>query len=345
MRERVVILGAAGFIGRVLRKHLGGRYALTSVDREWRSPPGEAYERQLTMDVGDPAAVEQLMVDMELEGNNLAGVIDLVAHYDFKNKPDPRYRSVETGLEILLKRMGERLASHVPFLYASSMASLEPTEPGRKLSEQSPRAGHWAYPAHKVRCEKIMEAADIPQPRVQLVLAAVYSDWCELVPLYKQIERVRASTLANFYPGPTDRGLTYVHVEDVARAFERALVVGRGSNGVMRQLVGEDAPVTYQQIQDTASEIFHGNKGTVLRVPRILAKTGAAVLGAVGSEDFIKPWMIDFAGEHFEFDLSSTRSVLDWNPRHDLQLELAPMIQRAHGDPERWRTLNDARPY
>jgi dihydroflavonol-4-reductase len=345
MRERVVILGAAGFVGRALRKQLGSRYALSSVDRAWTEPPEEAFERQLEMDVGDPAAVDALVRDMELEGNNLAGIIDLVAHYDFKNKGDPRYQSVETGLEHLLQRMGERLPTHVPFVYASSMANMEPTEPGRRLTEESPRAGFWAYPAHKLRCEKILEAAEIPQPRVELVLAGVYSDWCELVPLYKQIERVRSSSLAGFYPGPIDRGICYVHVDDVARAFDKALTAARGREGVMRQLVGEPDPVTYRTIQETASEIFHGTKGKVIRVPRFLAKAGAAVLDLFGVDDFIKPWMIKFAGEHFELDLSSTREVLNWTPNHDIHRELAPMIRRAHEHPDHWRELNDRRPY
>lgn len=339
MRERVVVLGASGFIGQALFDRLSPRYEVLGVDLQ-PSPRRPVTQADLT----DPDQIDELVQAWAQGPGRLAGIIDLVAHYDFHNRPqDPRYGQVEAGLSHLLMRMKQELPDDVPFLFASSMASLQPTDPGRPQTEDSPRFGAWAYPAHKLRCEQILEAADIPQPRVELVLAAVYSDWCELVPLFFQLERIRNQSLsAHVYPGAVDRGLTYVHLTEVARAFEMALVVRQP--GIHRYLVGERRPATYQEIQRLATEAFTGRRKRLFRVPKPLARTGAAVLSGLKAEPFVQPWMVDFAGEHFEFDTTRIREELGFVAEGHLLERLPGMVERAKRDPEAWKSRNEARP-
>ncbi|MFB6375783.1 MAG: hypothetical protein ABEN55_22330 [Bradymonadaceae bacterium] len=177
------------------------------------------------------------------------------------------------------------------------MAALAPTEPGDPLDADSPRSGGWAYPSHKRDAEDRLESADLPHPRVELVLAGVYSKWCELVPLYHQIERVaRGSMQPRLYPGPVDRGLTYVHVDAAADAFLRAVETFAGDGGLHRLLVGEDRPVTYRQINRAAGRAFDRRAMPISRVPAPLARTGALLLlwlGLLrGAPPFIRPWMV-----------------------------------------------------
>jgi nucleoside-diphosphate-sugar epimerase len=348
-RELVIVLGAEGFIGRAIRRRIGDRYRVVCVDKE---PPTEvgANERRLQLDMGKAGDIDALFSALGGEPQRVAGVLDLVAYYDFKNEPDERYGEIEEGLGVLLERCGRDLPADAPFVYASSMAALEPTEPGTKLGPDAPRSGAWAYTAHKVRCEQILEAADVPQPRVELVLAGVYSAWCELVPLYQQIERVRrASIERHFYPGPVDRGFPYVHVDDAAAAFEAAVTRCRGRSGVHRYMVGEDEPVTYRKVQDVAARTIHGAGGGIRRVPKFVARQGARMMGGLaqlkGDRAFIQPWMIDYAGEHFELDTDATRAELGWSPRHDMHAELPDICARARDNPEEWRRRNDARPF
>jgi UDP-glucose 4-epimerase len=230
------------------------------------------------------------------------------------------------------------------------MAAMAPGEPGEQLRPDSPRAGGWAYPRHKRAAEEVIEAAELPHPRVELVLAAVYSDWCELVPMYRQIERVADHSMqALVYPGPVDRGLTYVHVDAVADAFVRAVEAFAGDGGMHRLLVGEDQPVTYRQINDAASRAFGYGERPVYRVPAVLARLGAAVFGwwarLRGREPFIRPWMIEMAGEHFEFDLTETRRRLGWEPGGYLGERLDRICRRAAVHRRVWRAKNEARPW
>ena len=356
MAKSLLILGSAGFIGTAIRRAAAAEYELLSVDLV--ATPAAAGltgvarvvgEERYEVDLGSPEEIDGLWTDAQLDGRDIAAVIHLAAYYDFRNQPDPRYDRVVRGLAHLLRRLGESLRSDVPFLYASSMAAMAPTEPGQKQAADSPRAGIWAYPRHKCEAEATIEAAAIPQPRVELVLAAVYSKWCELVPLYQHIEQAaRRSPLSSLYPGPVDRGLTYVHLSSVAEAFLRSVDAFKGKSGVHRLLIGEDRPVTYLQIHRAAQRAFRRRQGRIRRIPKWLARVGARILvwmgKLFGKTPFIHPWMVDLAGEHFEFDLRPTRQLLEWQPDGYLGDRLDDLCDRAVIHREIWLAKNESRP-
>lgn len=356
--DTVLILGAQGFIGTELRRHLAPRRRLLSVDvrpgdpiRSHVGSDGLCQEKLFQTDLGDPRQIDELFEAIpESDLERLRGVVHLAAYYDFKNKPDRRYDRLHLALDHLLRRIEERVPEGVPLVYASSMASMAPTEPGEPLSEYSPRLGAWAYPAFKIKAEDVLRDAELERATVELVLAGVYSNLCELVPLFKQIELVRSHSFEKyFYPGPVDRGLTYVHVEEVTRAFEKAMETFFGERGVERFLIGQESPVTYREIHDRAGQAFFGKKLPIQRIPRPLAYMGAKVLGAaaskIGKRRFIQPWMIEFAGEHFEFDLSHTRDDLGWSPRRSLHDDLDRILQLAAFHPDVWLEVNEQRPW
>jgi nucleoside-diphosphate-sugar epimerase len=355
MAKSLLILGSAGFIGTAIRRAAAADYELLSVDLV--ATPAAAGltgvarvvgEERYAVDLGSPEEIDGLWTDAHLDARDIAAVIHLAAYYDFRNRPDPRYDRLVQGLAHLLKRLGDALDPDIPFLYASSMAAMAPTDPGQKQVADSPRAGLWEYPRHKREAEATIEAAAIPQPRVELVLAAVYSKWCELVPLYQHIEQVaRRSPLSSLYPGSVDRGLTYVHLSSVAEAFLRSIDAFRGRSGVHRLLIGEDRPVTYFQIHRAAQRAFGRRQGRIRRIPKWLARVGAQILvwmgQLFGKSSFIHPWMIDFAGEHFEFDLRPTRQLLEWQPDGYLGDRLVGICERAAIHREIWLAKNEAR--
>ena len=356
-RESVLILGAAGFIATELRRQLADRYRLLSLDLRRPIPVAsllgtalDSEELVLEVDLGNPDALDEAWDALAPHRDSIAGVVHLAAHYDFLNEPDPRYERLQETLPRLLQKLSDDLSPGTPFVYASSMASLAPTEPGERQTEQSPRLGAWQYPASKIAMEDILDATETPHPVLQLVLAAVYSDRCELVPLYQQIERVAGPSPEKFfYPGPADRGLTYVHVRDCARAFDEAIQRFRGTDGDHRFLIGETGPVTYAEIHTRASLAFHGKDLPLFRIPKLLAKTGAHVLDGlgklIGKRRFVQPWMVFFAGEHFEFDLSHTRDGLGWEPTVELHDRLDRMLDFAAHHHDLWRAINEQRPW
>jgi len=171
-----------------------------------------------------------------------------------------------------------------------------------------------------------------------------------LVPLLRQVGRVRSRRVeAVLYPGDVDRGLTYVHVDEVAAACIASRSELRGEARVGRLLIGEGAPVTYRDIHERSSLAFHAAVLPLLPVPMWLAWFGAAALGwlgdRIGIRRFLRPWMVQFAGEHFEFSLQETQEAIDWAPQHQLRDVLDDILDFAATHPELWLEINRARPW
>ncbi|MBM4251347.1 MAG: NAD(P)-dependent oxidoreductase [Deltaproteobacteria bacterium] len=342
-KPTLMITGAAGFIGTALRQCLRVEYDLICIDL-LPAPSLSSGEEWHQMDVTDVASVERLLRRLQ---KPLSGLIHLAWYYDFSNLPHPRYQAAADSMATLVAAFGRYAASDAPFIFASSMAAMAPTVPGVKQTAASPRSAAWQYPASKVRGEKALRSVTITQPVVELVFAGVYSDACELVPLFQSIERIRRGNIQSwFFPGRTDRGLTYVHVDDVTRAIRSALRASYPTPRlIQRLLVGEARPVTNQEIFDAASAAFGRVRVPILKVPPFLAWLGAQVIGLFSRSNFVKPWMIAFAEEHFEFDLAHTEAVIGWTPQKRLLDTLPTMLAMASGDTDMWLSRNERRPW
>ena len=348
-RSSVLILGASGFIGRAVQQQLSSDHELITADLQPNALNDVSSEHHI-IDQGNPEDVARLLSALEHHCDRLVGVVHLTAYYDFRNQPDKRYAQLEQTFPQLLRGLDALLPAGVPILHSSSMAAMAPTEPGSPLSASSPRMGSWAYPQHKLAMERILESCELNRPVAELVLAGVYSDRAELVPLFQQIERLRRRRPeALFFPGNADRGLTYVHVDDAADAFARALTRLRDQAQVHRLLIGESSAVTYREIHERASQEFHGYHLPLVWVPRWLAAAGADVLGwlgdRVGIRRFLRAWMVPYAGEHFEFDLGPTERSIGWRPRVHLSERLPTILHLAKRDPKEWLAVNQARPW
>ena len=74
-----------------------------------------------------------------------------------------------------------------------------------------------------------------------------------------------------------------------------------------------------------------------------IAKAGAYVQGAFASEEepqFIKPWMIDIADDHYAASITHARQALGWAPRHRLRDTLPEMIAFLKSDPTAFYRTN-----
>ena len=338
-----MITGAAGMIGTALREFLIPQYDLICVDLLPAPSPltGVQWHQR---DVTDIQAINHLFQGLQ---KPLSGLIHLAWYYDFSNLPHPRYQAAVDSLPALVEAFGRNANLEAPFIFASSMAAMAPTVPGVKQTPESPRSEAWQYPASKVRGERALRTISIAQPIVEFVLAGVYSDFCELVPLFQSIERIRRGSIQSwFFPGRTDRGLTYVHVADVSRAMGCALqATYPKSQTIHRLLVGEATPVTNQEIFSAACTAFHRRQVPIIKVPPSLAKFGAWMIGLINNKNFVQPWMIPFAEEHFEFDLSRTGQVIGWTPTRHLVDTLPTMLSLASCRTSQWLMRNGQRPW
>ncbi len=338
--------GADGLLGTAVRKRLATDFDLVSLDCKATAPVHRG-EHTFRVDLGDPPSLEVCWDNLPFAKTSLAGIIHCAAYYDFTNGPNEKYARLEAGLKRLLELFSRDVPPESVFVYPSSMAALAPTEPGKPLNAHSPKAGLWEYPKSKVRMEALLDNYSGPHAVVQLVLAGIYTDHCELVPLYHWIELSAHSLLGSFYPANADRGLTYVHLEDAAEALVRALHTK--ARGHHRYLVGEKAAVPYRTVRDETLKAFRRWPWPLTWVPRAVAFWGAWAMCAwgkwFGKQVFLQPWMIAFAGEHFEFDVSETEKGLDWRPKRSMAQVLPGMLAHKKANPGLWYELNRRRPW
>jgi nucleoside-diphosphate-sugar epimerase len=127
-----------------------------------------------------------------------------------------------------------------------------------------------------------------------------------------------------------------VHLDDLADLF-RKTVDRRAQLGEYEVfLVAEPDVVSYAELQDELGELIHGDEWPTIRIPKFVAKVGAYVKNKLASEDepeFIKPWMIDLADDHYEPDISKARSKLGWEPQYRLRQTLPAIVASLKKDP------------
>jgi hypothetical protein len=98
--------------------------------------------------------------------------------------------------------------------------------------------------------------------------------------------------------------------------------------------------MSYGELQRAISRHLHGREWQTYRIPKWMAKMGAAVQNRLDPDAFIRPWMIDRADDHYPLDISGARTLLGWEPQHSLRKVLPVMLDHLKADPERWYREN-----
>ena len=363
MKGKILITGALGFIGRYLIKNCFKDYDVLAVDNK---KPEKNFDKETSVfqlysvDLRDSKSIQRFWKQIEPFHQEIEAIIHLAAYYDFSNKPHPNYLKLQSGLKILLNLMEKDLPKSCSFISASSMASFRSTVPGMPLTEHSPRSLAWEYPKSKVFNEAIIDNFKTKKVKVHLILAAVYSDFCELVPLYQSIELLRSKKIQSyFYPGPLKSGLTYLHITDAGKAFEEALsfskkakiknLADQNKKNNHRFLIGEERAFTYEDIHRKVTLYFNKKFKYIFRITKFVASIGYLILWPLSffqkRSSFIKLWMIPFSGEHFEFDLKVSKKELNWKPQKLIHEEFPSILEKAKTNKDKWHELNQKRPW
>jgi len=348
----VLVTGAGGRIGTaVCRRLLAEGCRIFGVERPGGSgiPDGVA---ALRADLSEPGAPSEVLERVRhAVGPRLAAVVHLAAFYDFSGEPSPLYESLNVGSTAQLLHELNRQGFDVGrFVFASTLHVHAPgRRPGERLTEDSPLAPPWAYPASKLAAEEAVSRERGAVPAVRLRIAGVYDDGCHSLPLSHQIRRVHARALsAHFYPANPFLGQAYVHLDDVINAIIGCIARTTDLPPDAALLFGEEHPAGYQELQARLSRLIHHEYWTTLQVPAWAARLGAwarevapgAVVPLLG-DDFLHPWMIDRAGDHYAVDCSRARALLDWSPRRRVLDTLPAMVAALRRDPAAFYAEHD----
>lgn len=341
----VVVTGSSGFIGSALINAFAGKFALVGFDRMASHAPPPAAECvciDLTSEAGVKGAFERVRIAY---GNRIASVIHLAAYYDLSGEPSPLYEEITVrGTERLLRHLKEFQVEQ--FIFTSTMLVHAPAEPGHRIDETSPIDPRWPYPMSKVETEALIRKEHGDIPVVLLRLAGVYDNRGHNAFLSQQIARIyERQILGHLYSGDVRRGQAFVHLADVGTALHLLIEKRKELPHELPLLVGEPETLSYDQIQRAVGQLLHGENWRTREIPKILARTGAWIETEILQEEpFIKPWMVDFADDHYELDISRARNLLGWESGHSLRATLPVMIDALKADPVAWYRDNKLNP-
>lgn len=338
----VLVTGAGGFIAAALIARLGEHYTVVGLDRAGPpDPPPPA--AAINIDLGSDEAVRTALDEVRARyGNRIASVIHLAAYYDITGEPNPLYDKITVqGTRRLID--GLQSFEVEQFVFASTMLVHEPTAtPEERINEESPIGASWAYPQSKVDTEALLHGRHGKIPVVYLRPAGVYDDEGRSAFLAQQISQIYEHRLiSHFYPGMLCAAQSSVHRDDLADAVLRLVDRRHDLSSELPLLIGEPDAPSYGEIQDIVGEALHGEGWKTIRIPQPLAKAGIVLQNeAIGDGDFIQPWMIDSSNDHYILDISRARSLLGWEPRHNLRETLPTIVAALKRHPRAWYRNN-----
>lgn len=339
MSKKVIVTGSSGFVGTRLCRALAKKYEVYAIDIV--KPSSDAGDINfIQLDLRNKKEIKAFFDGFEGECYSL---INLAAYYDFSNKPSENYTRLIESLPTLFNCFQSIKSPDAKFIQASSMAAIKPCLPGEKITSDGERLAPWRYPEFKIFCENTLRDMDSDGSYVEVVLAAIYSDYAELVPLY-QLLMVQKNCGINrfFYPGKLDRGLTYLHINDAVDFFMHLLDL---ENPPSRILVGEDEAYSHGEIFRVSDEFLYGFKIPKFPVPKFIAKIGSKVLLKLNPNEFIQPWMIALSDEYFSFDMSETKRQTGWKAKHYIGKKMDTILTNMKNDAQVFEERNKLRPW
>lgn len=338
-KEVVVVTGSSGLIGTAVIKRLAQDYQMVGLDNVgFPYPPREAecVSFDITSDESMARSFDRIRYAY---GNRIVSVIHLAAYYSFSTQSSPLYETITVqGTKRLLRFLRDFEVEQ--FIFSSSMLVYKPSSPGIDINEDWPLEPQWDYPKSKVATEEIIKDYRGDIPAVMLRVAGVYNEEGHSIPIANQIQRVYERQItARLYPGDTSHGSTFVHLDDVVSAIVKALEKRKKLPAELTLNIGGDDILSYREMQEIISYEIFGKKMPIVEIPKLVAKAGAKAQNLIGNS-FIKPWMVDLAGDHYQLNSEKAKEWLDWQPEHTLRNTLPLMIANLKKDPEAFYALN-----
>lgn len=340
--EIVLITGSSGFIGSAIIRKFADRFRLIGLDRAGPPhppPPAECIEVDLTSSGSVDAAVEHVR---SRHGSSIASVIHLAAYFDLTGEPNRKYQEITAGgTERLLRALQPFAVEQL--IFASSMLVHAPGKPDQLINEDWPLDPKLPYRESKIETERLIHAQRGSIPVVFARPAGVYDDLCHSAFLAQQIARIyERNPKGHVYPGDLETGQSFIHVDDLADALLRLVERRAQLPAELPLLLGEPEVLGVGEMQRMMGRLLHGEDWETWQIPKSLARAGAWVEDRViGEDQFIKPWMVDIADDHYAIDIGRARALLDWAPTHSLRTTLPRMVSALKADPVGWYKTNE----
>jgi nucleoside-diphosphate-sugar epimerase len=349
----VVITGASGFLGSAVCIDLAKDFIVIAIDRR---EPSEQLRKAAPqaiwhiLDIADNQAISEVLAITRNDFGQIDFLIHFAAYYDFGNDWIEEYQKTNVnGTANLLD--ASKKAGVKRFIFASSIAAMEPPGSGSFLTEESPTSEFTPYSKSKSLGENLLAEMSAEVPCIILRIAGVFSDWCELPPLYSLINLWTSKfPFGCIMPGRGESGIPYIHINDLVSLMRKCILLHDELGPINIFLASQHGTVLHEQLFHAirSSGGYSGNLRPI-HIPRKIAKFGVGLRRALGTFSghmpYEHPWMLDYVDKPWTTDTSKTRRILDWDCTPELGiLTKIPDIQgNFKRDRKGWEERNIAR--
>jgi nucleoside-diphosphate-sugar epimerase len=347
-KNTVLITGASGFIGTALIARLRKQYYIIGIDKVLHKDRDSSV-LWYKVDISDKKHLNETLREIkEKVSSKIDYVFHLAAYYDMLNEENEMYRKTnEIGTRYLLDNLIDFDVNN--FIFTSSTIVMKPTKGDEKLNEESALSTKLYYGKSKIAGEKIVLEKKEKIRTTIFRLSGVYSNDCRLIPLANQIAFTwRKDFGYKILPGKGEGGISYVHIEDVLDAFEKAMFMAKQIPSGSIFVLSEDEYVSINNLYNKIFCEIYGKKLNPIHLPKWLVCFFVYITNKfyliLGREFFFRPWMINLTDKKYRFDIDNAKRMLNWYPRFLLKEYIKVIIKNLKNDPKRWFEINKIAP-
>ncbi len=346
----IVITGSSGYLGSALCADLGRDHHVVGIDRR---PPGPALRQAAphavweNLDISDAAAVSDAFQRTAHGSGGIDVVIHFAVYYHYGRRWRTEYdRHNIQGTRHILEAAHRAGTGRI--IFAASIASLIPPPLGVSLTEAAADMADFPYCRSKAAGERLCAERLDDLPAVVIRIGGVFSDWCELPPLYSLIRLWnQPDPFGRCIPGRGQTGFPYIHRHELVR-FVRRVIEKKASLSRHEVLfASEDGCTCHADLFRPIRRLCGPSRSLKpIYVPPVLAAAflylKLAVNGLLARTTYEQPWMLAYIDRPLRVDTSCTRQKLDWKPREDHTIlnRLPVVMENFRRHPRHWKLRN-----
>ncbi len=347
----IVLSGASGFIGSEVLNSLKEEYYFYALARRSQKAAGIPVHPNILwirVDIANEPEIDKVFTEIVSNGG-ADYFIHLAGFYDFENKPNPEYtRTNVVGTRIVLQAAVKLNLKR--FVFASSLATIKFFDSERLINEHSISDAEYPYARSKQSGEKLVKEYSKHFPCTTIRLAAIFSDWCEYLPLYWLL----TVWLSNRWDrrllvGQGTAAIPYLHITDLISLFN--CVLKRVGELPVYHILNASPRTSASQrtLFKAAHHYSYFHPVEPVYIPKWFAAMGIIFRNLVGkitgNQPFERLWMMKYVDKQLIVDSIETEKLVHWKPTKRLGItrRLLFLIAKMKSNPFEWHYKNKKR--
>ncbi len=334
MGYTILITGATGYLGSALCVALSGDHNVIGL---FKTAPSKRLKvaapdvQWVKGDVVEDGCLRDIFNKNSSLGYPIDYVIHFAAHTDYGKKWHDEYDNTNViGTENIINLSIEAGVKRI--LFASSIAALVPLDSADALTENSFTFGNIAYSKSKGMGEQLFVKNSDRQPAIILRLGGVYSDWCELPPLFSLMNLWSKPFIGKVIPGQGLSGFPYIHRKDVVKIVKK-IVENDDDFNPIEIFFASPSGCTFQKdlFPIIRRECNPNFTTTPINSPHIITKLILHIKfitnTLLNKKTYERAWMVQYIDRPLVVDTKNTTRKLNWKPTPELHiLERLPIL-------------------